>query len=52
MIGMLRRGNTGDQLMQILDLIISERRTQVCEDEGLADCPENEEEIQSALAAV
>lgn len=29
MLGMLRRGNTGDQLMQILDLIISERNSQV-----------------------
>lgn len=24
MLGMLRRGNTGDQLMQILDLIVSD----------------------------
>ena len=38
MLGMLRRGNNGEQLLQILDLIIAERENQVeVQDETEAD---------------
>lgn len=38
MLGMLRRGNNGEQLLQILDLIVSERENQVeVQDETEAD---------------
>jgi hypothetical protein len=38
MLGMLRRGNNGEQLLEILDLIIAERENQVeVQDETEAD---------------
>ena len=38
MLGMLRRGNNGEQLLQILDLIVAERENQVeVQDETEAD---------------
>jgi hypothetical protein len=51
MLGMLRRGSNGDELMRILELIVSDLRSEVCEAEGIADCPENEGEIVAAMAA-
>ena len=48
MIGMLRKGLTGAQMLEILDVIAPDRE-QVCEDLGIADCPENEDEIAAAM---
>lgn len=56
MIGMLRKGETGNQLLDILNVIVPDQteltREQVCEDLGIADCPENDDEIAAYLAAV
>ena len=48
-LGMLRQGNTGEQILQILETIYQDIRTEVCEDEGIADCPENEDEIEALM---
>jgi hypothetical protein len=56
MLGMLRKGETGNQILDILNVIVPEQteltREQVCEDLGIADCPENDDEIAAYLAAV
>ena len=56
MIGMLRKGETGNQILDILDVIVHDQteltREQVCEDLAIADCPENDDEIAAYLAAV
>ena len=56
MIGMLRNGATGTQMLDILNVIVPEQveftREQVCEDLGIADCPENDDEIARYMAAV
>jgi hypothetical protein len=56
MVGMLRKGDTGNDIMNILNVLIPEQteltREQVCEDMGIADCPENDDEIAAYLAAV
>ena len=57
MIGMLRKGATGNQLLEILNVIVPDEtvemtREQVCEELAIADCPENDEEIAAYLAAV
>ena len=56
MIGMLRKGETGNQILDILDVIAHDQteltREQVCEDLAIADCPENDDEIAAYLAAV
>jgi hypothetical protein len=56
MVGMLRKGYTGNDIMNILNVLIPEQteltREQVCEDMGIADCPENDDEIAAYLAAV
>ncbi len=56
MIGMLRKGETGNQILDILDVIAPDQteltRDQVCEDLAIADCPENDDEIAAYLAAV
>jgi hypothetical protein len=56
MLGMLRKGQTGTQILDILDVIVPEQteltREQVCEDLGIADCPENDDEIARAMVAV
>ena len=55
MLGMLRKGQTGTQLLDILNVIVPEQteltREQVCEDLGIADCPENDDEIARAMSA-
>lgn len=55
MVGMLRKGETGDQILQILDTIVPQQtemtREYVCEQLGIADCPENDDEINAYLAA-
>ena len=56
MVGMLRKGDTGTQLLDILNVLVPDQteltREQVCEDLGIADCPENDDEIASAMVAV
>jgi len=56
MLGMLRNGATGTQILDILNVIVPEQteltREQVCEDMGIADCPENDDEIARYMAAV
>jgi hypothetical protein len=56
MVGMLRKGDTGNDIMNILNVLIPEQneltREQVCEDMGIADCPENDDEIAAYLTAV
>jgi hypothetical protein len=55
MIGMLRKGATGTQLLDILNVLVPEQtkltREQVCEDLGIADCPENDDEIARYMEA-
>lgn len=48
-LGLLRNGSNGAQILEILDLIASDVREQVCESLGIADCPENEAEITTAM---
>ena len=50
MIGMLRIGNNGNEILNILNEIVDDVREQVCENLGIANCPENEDEIVSAMA--
>ena len=54
MLGMLRKGQTGTQILDILNVIVPEQteltREQVCEDLGIADCPENDDEIEAYIA--
>ena len=56
MVGMLRKGATGNDILNILNVIVPDTdevvdtnteltREQVCEDLGIADCPENDDEI-------
>ena len=56
MLGMLRKGATGNQILDILDVIVPEQteltREYVCDQLGIADCPENDDEIEAYLAAV
>ncbi len=53
MVGMLRKGSTGSDILNILNVIVPEQteltREQVCEDLGIADCPENDDEIARAM---
>lgn len=56
MLGMLRKGATGTQLLDILNVLVPEQteltREYVCEQLGIADCPENDDEIAAYMAAV
>jgi hypothetical protein len=56
MLGMLRKGQTGTQILDILNVLVPEQteltREQVCEDLAIADCPENDDEIARAMSAV
>ena len=56
MLGMLRKGATGTQLLDILNVLVPDQteltREYVCEQLGIADCPENDDEIAAYLAAV
>lgn len=60
MLGMLRKGATGNQILDILNVIVPDEVSQtvemtreyVCEQLGIADCPENDDEIAAYLAAV
>ena len=57
LLGMLRKGQTGTQLLNILNVIVPDEtpemtREYVCDQLGIADCPENDDEIAAYLAAV
>ena len=56
MLGMLRKGATGNQLLDILNVLVPDQteltREYVCEQLGIADCPENDDEIAAYMAAV
>ena len=56
MLGMLRKGATGTQLLDILNTLVSDQteltREYVCDQLGIADCPENDDEIAAYMAAV
>lgn len=57
MLGMLRKGNIGTDILNILDVLVPTEtvemtREYVCEQLGIADCPENDDEIAAYLAAV
>lgn len=49
MLGMLRKGSNGNQILEILNVVVDDVRQQLCEDLGIADCPENENEIVAAM---
>jgi len=55
MLGMLRKGQSGTQILDILNVLVPENteltREQVCEDLAIADCPENDDEIVRAMSA-
>lgn len=57
MLGMLRKGQTGTQILDILNVLVPDEvvemtREYVCDQLGIADCPENDDEIEAYLAAV
>jgi hypothetical protein len=57
MLGMLRKGQTGTQILEILNVLVPQEvvemtREYVCDQLGIADCPENDDEIEAYLAAV
>lgn len=56
MIGMLHKGATGNQLLDILNILVPDQteltREYVCDQLGIADCPENDDEIAAYMAAV
>ena len=51
MIGMLRKGNTGNEILDILNVLVPDEteltREQFCDELGIADCPESDDEIAS-----
>jgi len=49
MLGMLRQGNTGEQILNILETIYQDIRTEVCESEGVANCPEEDDYITELM---
>ena len=55
MVAMLRQGDTGNDILDILNVLVPDQteltREQVCEDLGIADCPENDDEIARAMVA-
>lgn len=48
-IGMLRQGQTSNQILDILDVIVNDLRESVCASQGIANCPENEDEISAMM---
>ena len=56
MLGMLYTGDTGNDILDILDTIVPDQteltREYVCDELGIADCPENDDEIAAYMAAV
>ena len=50
-VGMLRQGQIGSQVLEILNVIVDDIRDSICEAEGIA-CPENEDEIRAKMILV
>jgi len=48
-LGMLRQGQIGSQVLEILNVIVNDIRESICEAEGVANCPENEDEIRAKM---
>lgn len=55
MLDMLGKGATGNQLLDILNILVPDQteltREYVCEQLGIADCPENDDEIARYMEA-
>lgn len=55
-LGMLRRGQNASQILEILNVLVPDQvemtREYVCEQLGIADCPENDDEINAYLQAL
>jgi len=51
-VGMLRQGRIGSQVLEILNVIVDDIRDSICEAEGIANCPENEDEIRAKMILV
>ena len=49
---MLRQGKIGSQVLDILNVIVDDIRDSICEAEGIANCPENEDEISVKMILV
>ena len=48
-LGMLRQGQIGSQVLDILNVVVDDIR---CEAEGIANAPENEDEISAKMILV
>ena len=51
-VGMLRQGRIGSQVLDILNVIVDDIRDSICEAEGIANAPENEDEIRAKMILV
>ena len=51
-VGMLRQGQIGSQVLEILNVIVDDIRDSICEAEGIANAPENEDEIRAKMIMV
>ena len=51
-VGMLRQGRIGSQVLEILNVVVDDIRDSICEAEGIANCPENEDEIRAKMILV
>jgi len=51
-VGMLRQGQIGSQVLDILNVVVDDIRDSICEAEGIANCPENEDEIRAKMILV
>jgi len=48
-VGMLRQGQIGSQVLDILNVIVDDIRESICEAQGIANAPENEDEISALM---
>jgi len=48
-VGMLRQGQVGSQILDILNVIVDDIRESICDAQGIANCPENEDEIRAMM---
>jgi len=51
-VGMLRQGQIGSQVLEILNVVVDDIRDSICEAEGIANAPENEDEIRAKMILV
>ena len=51
-VGMLRQGKIGSQVLDILNVIVDDIRDSICEAQGIANAPENEDEIRAKMILV